>query len=273
MEFQNRIGNREKTSKQSKYYVRGYSNLVIKKVFTVRFDEEVKKSIDKKDGIYSIIYYVYYMIMILLFGLFIFDTQIYDNFGKYFDNKAFFRFLFYIPLSIVTLLPIFIILNFRQQSIKSVGIKNEKVMKSILIGIIGSIPFSILNIIGPISSGKTLNPNILDNLWTFLYFLICIAFTEELVFRGFLQTRIQGLIKNKWISIFVVGIMFGLMHVPFQMIRANMSLMDFVLYDLSHLLTTCLIHIYLVYLYTRDNNIIAPTIAHAIINFSYAIFV
>lgn len=251
----------------------GEINLEYKKLGRVTFDEEVKESIDKKDGIHSIVYYVYNIMMIWLFGLLIFKTQIYTSLEIYFNSKDFFKFLFYMPFVIIQILPVFIILYFKKQTISSIGIKKDKIMKSTLIGIIGSIPFSILNIIGPISSGKTLNPSLVDNFWIFLFFLICIGFVEEIIFRGFLQTRIEELMKSKWTSTIFVGIMFGLMHVPIQMIQADMSLIEFIVYDLGHLIITSLMHIYFVYLYTRDKNIIAPTVAHAIINFSYAIFV
>lgn len=239
----------------------------------INFDEETKKSVDRQDGVYSIIYYAFYIVLMLLFGLLVFKTQIYQSLGSYFSSKTLFRLVFYFPYVLINLIPLFIILKLRKQSIRSIGIKMEKAGRSVVIGIIGSIPFTLLNISGPISSGKTVNPDLLDLLWSFLYYLICIALVEELVFRGFLQTRIQGLIGNKWLGIIVVGILFGLMHVPFQMMRANMPIFEFIMYDMPHLITTCIIHVYLVFLYTRDNNILAPTIAHAIINFSYDIFV
>jgi membrane protease YdiL (CAAX protease family) len=245
----------------------------VKKAFQIRFEEDVLKSIDKRDGFYSLIVYVYYMVMIFLYAMLLFKTDLYDNLSGYFSSKTFFRFLFYIPDTVVNLLPVFLILLFRRQSIRTIGMKKKHIGKSILIGVVGSIPFSIMNMIGPISSGKSLNPNPMDWLWSFLYFLICIAFAEEVVFRGFLQTRIFGLIKNKWAGIVIVGILFALMHVPFQMVKANMTPINFLLYDLRHLITTAVIHIYLAYLYTRDNNILAPTIAHAITNFSYEIFI
>jgi len=234
---------------------------------------ETKESADKKDGIYIIIYYVYCMIVLWLFGLLAFKTQIYYNLEKYFISKKLLMFLFFMPAAIIQVLPTFIILYFKKESIRSIGIKKDKILRSTLIGIIASIPLVILAIIGPISTGKTLNLNLVDNLWAFLYYLICIALTEEIIFRGYLQTRIQGLIKDKWESIILVGIMFGLMHVPFQMIQDDMSLIDFLRYDFGHLISTSLLHIYFVYLYTRDNNIIAPTVAHAIINFIPNIFV
>jgi uncharacterized protein len=249
----------------------------VKKIFKVlkeTFNTEVKQQMNKTDGILSLTYYFYYLVMIYLFGILLFKTQIYENLGSYFNSKSMFRFIFYIPNIIIDILPIFIILKFRKQNLSSIGLQaNNKIVKSILLGVIGSIPFVVLNVIGPISSGMTINPNIFDLFWIFLFYLICIAFTEEVMFRGFLQTRIQGLIKNKWVGTIFVGVLFGLMHIPFQMLKTNMSPIDFIMSDLSHLLTTCVIHIYLVFLYRRNNNLIAPTIAHTLMDFSYAIFI
>lgn len=243
------------------------------KLSGLSFDQEIKNKISENDGIHSIIYYLYYLLILFLFGLLIMNTQITQILGKNFTSGSLFRFIFYIPISIISVLPIFIILKFRNQGLTSVGIKKDNIFENIIIGIIGAIPISILNIIGAISEGKILNPNIFDWIWTFLYFLICIAFVEELIFRGYMQTRIQNLIKNKWTSIIMVGVLFGLMHVPFQMLMANMGPIEFLINDIGHLINTTILHIYFVYLYTRDNNILAPTIAHAIINFSYNIFV
>lgn len=80
-------------------------------------------------------------------------------------------------------------------------------------------------------------------------------------------------VKGKWLSIIIVGIMFGLIHIPFQMFRSNMPLTQFIVNDSVHLITTCVIHIYLVYLYTRDNNILSSTVAHTLINFIPSIFI
>ena len=49
----------------------------------------------------------------------------------------------------------------------------------------------------------------------------------------------------------------------------------FVNYFLSHIVSLLLVfvmHIYFVYLYTRDNNIRAPVVAHAIVDFIPVLF-
>ena len=79
----------------------------MEKIFQTRFEEGVIKATDKKDGIYSILFFAYYMIVIFLFGMLVFNTNIYQSLSTNFSSKTFFRFLFYVPNVIVTILPIF----------------------------------------------------------------------------------------------------------------------------------------------------------------------
>ncbi|MBK1813220.1 CPBP family intramembrane metalloprotease [Clostridium sp. YIM B02505] len=242
-------------------------------IFRVSFDEEVKDFVTK-DGIAAIAYFFYNMLILYLFGLMMFKTRIYSEFRTYsnISNDMIYRFIFYIPIVILQLAPVFIFIKVRKQGLRSIGLKKDKILKSIFLGIIFSMPFNIPLIISEISEkGKILG---LTNLiLTFVYFFIEIALVEEISFRGFIQTRIQSLIKSKWVSILVVGVMFALMHIPFQIIKANMPLGDFIVKDSFHLVFTFVIHVYLVYIYTRDNNIISSSITHTLIDFIPSIFI
>lgn len=248
-------------------------NFKKRNIFKVNFDESVK-DYGYKDGLISITYYLYEMIIIYLFGLLIFKTSIYESLGNYLSisNKEFYEFIFYIPFSIIELVPIFVVIKIRKQNIKSIGLKTNKILKSIFLGIIFSIPFIFPSIISEINQGKKII-NFGSLVWLFLYFFIEIAFVEELSFRGFIQTRIQGIVKVKWLSIIIVGIMFALMHIPFQMLKAGMPLNEFIVKDSFHLISTCIIHIYLVYLYTRDNNILSTSVTHTLMDFIPLIFI
>lgn len=244
-----------------------------KGIFKVNFDESVK-AFKTKDGIIAIIYYVYYMMIIYLFGLLMYKTNTYRGLKSFLNinNDEYYKFLFYIPLTLLAVIPIIALIKMRKQSLRSVGLKSDKALKSIFLGFIFSLPLTIPSIIDAISQGKSIM-NLTSLIWLFLYFLIEIAFVEEISFRGFIQTRIQGLIRSKWLSIIVVGIMFSVMHIPFQMIRANVPLNVFIINDSIHLIVTCIIHIYLVYLYTRDNNIVSTSIAHTLIDFTQFMFI
>lgn len=246
----------------------------IKKIFNAKSNEECKNEYRDEfnllDGLLAIGYFFFYMILLFLFGLLMFKTDIYSRFN-FFENKNLNKFIFYIPISLITILPIIVIMYLRKQSLASIGIKKKNILKSIFLGILFALPFALPTIIIGINKGYEF-ANIVVMIWEFLYYLLCIGFVEELVFRGFIQTRIRGLIKNKWLGIVIVGLMFGLMHIPFQMLKANMSILQFIQQDIFHLITTMILHIYFVYIYTRDENIVAPTLTHTLINFIPYIF-
>lgn len=247
--------------------------LMKRNIFKINFDGSVK-DFRIEDGIISITYYIYDILTTYLFGLLMFKTNTYSNLASYFNinNEQFYEFIFYIPIMILQIAPIFILIKVRKQNIKSIGLKNDKTFKSVFLGIIFSIPFIMPSIINAINQEKKVM-SLTNLIWLFLHFFIEIALVEELSFRGFIQTRIQGLINVKWLSIIVVGVMFALMHIPFQMVMANMPLNKFIINDSVHLAITCAIHVYLVYLYTRDNNIISTTVSHTLIDFIPSILI
>lgn len=244
----------------------------IKKIFKVEFNQDDINEMNFFDGILAICFYFIYIALIFTFGLFMFKTNVYHNLSKFFENNYLYRFIFYIPITIISILLILLIVFLRNQKINSLGIRRTNLLKSILVGIFFSLPLVIPSVINGFIHNYKLT-DMKDLVWIFLYYLICIGFVEELAFRGFIQTRIRGIVKNKWLSIILVGLMFGAMHIPFQMLNAKLTFLQFIQQDLGHLVTTMIIHIYLVYIYTRDNNIIAPTITHAIINFIPYIYI
>lgn len=183
-----------------------------------------------------------------------------------------YKFIFFIPITVISTLPAILIAYFRRQKISSLGIRRTNIIKSIFFGIIFSLPALIPNVRKGIINNYDLR-NVEFLVWDFLYYLICIGLVEEVIIRGFIQIRIRGIIKNKWLSIFVVGFMFSIWHIPFQMKQANLPLIEFILSNIPNLIMLSIIHVYFVYIYTRDNNIIAPIITHAIWNFSHFIFI
>lgn len=228
---------------------------------------------DIKDGIISIAYYFYNIIINYLFGLLCFKTTVYSDLMQFFNihNEVFYRFIFFIPICVAQIMPIFIWIKIRNQGLKSIGIRKDKILKSIVLGILFAIPFITLPIIRALNQ----NMHIMSSnqlLWSFLYYLLVIGFVEELIFRAFIQTRIQGLIKIKWISILVVAIMCSSMHIPFQMLKSNIPLNEFIPMYFISLIYQSFMHIYLLYLYKKDNDIISVSTTHLLLNFIPSIF-
>jgi len=223
----------------------------------------------KMDALVSMLYLLYYIILIFAFGKIVYSTSIYAYYGALFENIKFFRFIFYLPITVLSIAPIFLILYIKKQPLKSIGIKFSRPVFTFVVGILAAIPILIINLSGSIME---INLSIPELFWSLAYFFICIALTEELAFRGFIQTRIFGLIKNKWVGIAVVSIFFAAMHIPFQMQKTGLSFTAFIISDRNHLIATMVMHIYFYFLYSRDDNIWVPVIVHTLLNFSYEIF-
>ncbi len=50
---------------------------------------------------------------------------------------------------------------------------------------------------------------------TFLLMMGLAGFTEEFFFRGFLQTRLERLLRARWLAIVLVALLFGVYHLPY----------------------------------------------------------
>lgn len=114
-----------------------------------------------------------------------------------------------------------------------------------------------------IIEGRPLAPpeNIAIN---FVYYMVAISLVEEIIFRGYIQTRIYGLIKKPIFAIILGGIFFMLMHIPFQMGYAKMGLVAYVQLNWITLLFTFIWHIILDFLYRKCNTIYVSTIFHGL---------
>ncbi|MNW39343.1 CAAX amino terminal protease self- immunity [compost metagenome] len=241
----------------------------MKKIFRIQFDQEALQVLTKRDGWAAILYYLYSMIFLFMFGVIMFRTQLISDFANLFTNPFFARITLDLLTMIIQFLPIFIYLLIRKQSLRTVGLKfnGTDFGKSLIIGILCSLPFILPQLVNFFLGHITFQHSTPELIYKFLYFLITIAFVEEIGFRGFIQTRIFSLIRNKYVGILFVGFLFAIMHIPFQMFQAKMGLLDFIMYDYIHLLITWVLHMFFVYLYTRNNDLVAPVIAHTLINF------
>ena len=212
---------------------------------------------EKLDGILAIFMTIYISIIIIIFLYIISKLGCLDKFASNFENKLFAKFIFYIPLALVELLPIFIILKCRNQSLKSVGINKNKIFRQIIIGISLYLPLFLLNKYVNIANMKSMS------IWNFLYMFIEIAFVEEIIFRGYVQQRLRGIIKNKYINLFIGAFIFGIMHIPIMLIQGNISIIEVSLITIPKMI----MHIYFVGVYKMGNNsILSSTIVHSLNN-------
>lgn len=50
---------------------------------------------------------------------------------------------------------------------------------------------------------------------SFLLMMVLAGLTEEFLFRGFLQTRLEALLRSRWLAVIAAALLFGLYHLPY----------------------------------------------------------
>jgi len=218
------------------------------------YNDNLKKY-DKKDGILAILLFAIIIIMYALIGI------LYKNNSFIKDNIKIIGCLFDLLLIIVTI----IFVKLRKQGLETIGLKGRWKLSIILGGVL-SLFYFYCNCLDHLINGEKLI-SITSILFLMVYFLL-VAVCEEFVFRGFIGTRLNGLIKNKYIVVLITGLLFVIMHFPYRMTAANMSLSDF---DIGWLINLFIFHLIMSFIYMKTNSIYGSIIPHWISDLAYEI--
>ena len=210
---------------------------------------------NKKDGMLAILLFVIIIIMYASLGI------LYKNNSFIKDNIKIIGCLFNLLLIIVTIL----FVKLRKQRLETIGLKGRWKLSIILGGIL-SLFYFYCNCLDHLINGEKLI-SITSILFLMIYFLL-VSVCEELVFRGYIGTRLNGLIENKYIVIIVTGILFVVMHFPYRVIATNMSLTDF---DIGWLINLFIFHLIMNFIYMKTNSIYGSIIPHWISDLAYEI--
>lgn len=221
-------------------------------------DESYRKEIEhykKRDALFAGLLYLVNLLVFFAAG------YVHANYNRYLGNE----------LSILLIVCSVVLVLARKQKLSSVGISSKKLGKSVLLG---AVPGCIILIANGVTGiiNHTVLPSTSYIAMRFFYYFIIIAFTEELIFRGYIQTRIQGLIHNQRRAIGVTAILFMGMHIPYQASVAGTDLITFLASNWIMLLMTGVWHVVFQLLYRKYNNITAPVIMHALMDWSSDIF-
>jgi uncharacterized protein len=205
--------------------------------------------------------YAFYAIYLYLFGLYY----------ARFPSVALFGYSFK-PTSWLVWLVLVLIMVYRKQEPRSVGFTRNNLGKSSLWGfLIGMVFLLVVSLISIRNGLHFIGSDFL--LFGFIYYFFEIGLTEEWLFRGFIQTRLVGFYRHKMVGIVITGILFSLIHVPFQMSMSDLGFFAHIRSNYLHLLLTFFYHFVFTFLYDRYRNLAAPTILHFFMNFSSSLFV
>jgi membrane protease YdiL (CAAX protease family) len=160
-------------------------------------------------------------------------------------------------------LPVFLLLKNPLEYLKM----NKNIAKGILVGMIIGICLCLLRIgalyyaRGFVEFDFTLNRHLWWNV------IIFVGLTEEVVFRGFILQKIEG-ISNFWIANIMTTILFTCMHVPYWILIHHYTVIDV----LQHSLSVIWLSLFYGLIFKKTQSLWAPIIVHSVNNFmSYGI--
>lgn len=217
------------------------------------------KQYTKRDGILS---FVLFGIMILNYSIF---AVLQTKFEFIKENIMLVGCIFNTLMIVITVL--FIKLN--KQSLETIGLYKGKWKNSIIMGIVFAAFLFYNNCLSYLIKGSHLIT--LQEILILLVYYFLVAVCEEIVFRGYIGTRIYGLIKKRWLAVFVVGILFIAMHFPYRMIAYGMTLSDLTIKNFSWIIDLFITHLVLNFIYLKTNSLYGAIIPHWMSNFAYNI--
>lgn len=99
-----------------------------------------------------------------------------------------------------------------KENIRSIGINSDNIWNSIGLGLAGGFLLLTIQTVLFMIQGKSISftsPQLLN--WVIFLFA---AFEEEVLFRGYIQTRLSGLINSQWIVGIINSVLFLSIHYP-----------------------------------------------------------
>ncbi|MBQ8280275.1 MAG: CPBP family intramembrane metalloprotease [Roseburia sp.] len=106
------------------------------------------------------------------------------------------------------LLGTFLFIRFSKRTLREFGLFKEHLLKQIVVGVIIAGIFLVLFAI------TGWRPYLKENLLYLALSQLLVAFTEELLFRGFVLTMLKNLVSTTNKAVFLSAVLFGLWHYP-----------------------------------------------------------
>ena len=215
----------------------------------------------KKDGIMALLLFAVIMTEYAVFGILQKNIDFLRNTAGLFG-------------CVVNLLMIFITILFvklNNQKLDTIGILKGNWKLSIILGTILALFYCYCNCISHLIHGSRLVS--LKKILTLTVYFGFVSFCEEVVFRGYIGTRLYGFCKNKYITVCLTGLLFVVMHFPYRMTAYGMTLSDLTVNNWEWLLNLFTFHIILTFVYTKTNSLYGAIIPHWISNLAYNIIV
>ncbi len=104
---------------------------------------------------------------------------------------------------------------------------------------------------------------------TNLFISLATAFSEEILYRGFLMQQFTKWLKNIYAANCISALLFCIGHVPIGIFVLHFSTWELI----SYLLLVFILGVFDGYVYQKTNTVYSPIIVHTLWNFSNTLFV
>jgi len=216
-----------------------------------RYRQEVQKY-GKNDAIHALCVYLAIAILVVI------QWFIRTNY----DFTGILSFVDLLAMPIIVIVVVFTIVIVKKQGLASIGFHKQRMLPTLTFGLLIALILLVFGIAPGLVYGWEFN-NIGAALIPILLRILILAAFEDILFVGYLQTRIYGLIKKDVPAIFVVAVLFAVIHIPVGLLGGMTIGSDLIL----ALIGWAMAHLLLVLIFRKQFSLIPVFVAHTLINF------
>ncbi len=172
-------------------------------------------------------------------------------------------------VNICFVLIVFAFLSVRKQGIDTIGLKAGNIKLSLVMGLVLSAILFFCNCLSNIIfEGQQFLP--IDKIVVNIFYFFTVGLSEEVMFRGYIGTRLCGLIDNVYVATLLTGLLFVLMHFPFRMVAYHMTFMELAANSV-YMTDLFVTHLILSFIRIKSDSLYGAILPHWISDLSYSI--
>lgn len=164
---------------------------------------------------------------------------------------------------------VLVILKIRKQGLDTIGLCKGNWKLSLGMGIpLAAILFFCNCLSNILWENQTFLP--LKEILVYIFYFFTVGLAEEVMFRGFIETRLHGCTKSIILDVLLTGILFLLMHFPFRMVAYRMSFRQLIT-NVPYMLDLFVTHLILSCIRIKSDSLYGAILPHWISDLAYRI--
>lgn len=173
--------------------------------------------------------------------------------------------------NILMILTAVLFVKIKKEKLSTIGLYKGRWKLSCVIGLVIAFVLFFNNCLWHIIGGAAFIPA--KDIIKLTFYYLTVSLSEEIIFRGYISTRLHGILKNSYLVILVSGILFVIMHFPYRMIAYSMTIGDLTINNLSWIIDLFVTHTVLSIIYFKTNSLYGSIIPHWMSNLAYNLVV